>query len=101
MAYNLLMNSDDFTTAFIRCILHNMKQTLVADNVRSAFVQIGVRYNIDVVPYRLIFDESTLRQSQGFLTLWHRDYLLEQLSTRRRSARFGCVNREMRNNWIE
>jgi hypothetical protein len=51
--------------------------------------------------YRFIFDESTFRQSEGFLTLWHRDYSLEQLSARRRSARFGWVNREMRNHWIE
>jgi hypothetical protein len=33
--------------------------------VRSAFVQTGVRYNIDVVPYHLIFDESTLREGPG------------------------------------
>jgi hypothetical protein len=78
-----------------------MKQTLVADNVRSVFLQIGVSDNINVVPYRLILDESTLRQSQGFLTFWHRDYPLEQLSTRCKSARFGWVNREIRNNWIE
>jgi hypothetical protein len=101
MAYKFPMNSDDSITAFIRRIFHNMKQTLVADNARSAFVQIGVRYDIDVVPYRLIFDESTLRQSQGFLMLWHRDDLLEQLLARRRSAQLGWVNREMRNNWIE
>jgi hypothetical protein len=101
MAYKLPINSDDSTTAFIRCIFHNMKHTLVADNLRSAFVQIGVNYNTDVVLYRLIFDESTLCQSQGLLTLWHRDYPLEQLSTRPRSARFGWVNREMCNNWIE
>jgi hypothetical protein len=67
------MNSDDSTAPFIRRIFHNMKQTPVADNVWSAFVQIGVSYNIDVAPCRLIFDESTLRQSQGFLTLWHLD----------------------------
>jgi hypothetical protein len=78
-----------------------MKQTFIAHNVRSSFVQIGVSYDINVVLYRLIFDESTLRQSQGFLTPWHRDYPLEQLSTRRRSVRFGWVNREVRNNWIE
>jgi hypothetical protein len=77
MAYKLPINSDDSTTAFIRRISHNMKHTLVADNARSAFVQIGVSSNIDVVRYRLIFDESTLRQSQGFLTFWHRDYPLE------------------------
>jgi hypothetical protein len=63
MAYKLSMDSDDSTKAFILRIFHNVKQTLVADNVRSAFVQIGVSYNIDVVPYRLIFDESPLRQS--------------------------------------
>jgi hypothetical protein len=101
MSYKLPMNSDDSTAALIRYIFHNMKQTLVADNLRSAFVQIGVSYNIDVVPCCLIFDESTLRQSQGFLALWHRDYPLEQLLTRRRSAQFGWVNREMRNDWIE
>jgi hypothetical protein len=43
-----------------------MKHTPVGDNVRSAFTQIGVRYYIDVVPYRLIFDESALRQSQAY-----------------------------------
>jgi hypothetical protein len=72
MGYKLPMNSDNSTRVFIRRILHHMKRTLVADNVRSAFVQIGVSHHIGVVPYRLLFDESTLRQSQGFLTLWHR-----------------------------
>jgi hypothetical protein len=101
MASKLPMNSDDSTMPFIRRIFHNMKQIFIADNVLGAFMQTGVSYHIDVIPYRLIFDESTLRQSQGFRTFWHRDYSLEQLSSRRRSARFGWVNREMRNNCIE
>jgi hypothetical protein len=95
------VNNDDSNKAFIRRIFHNTKQAFAADNERSAFVQIGVSSYIDAVLYCLIFDESTHRQSQGFLTLWHSDYPLEHLSIRRRSARFGWVNREMRNNWIE
>jgi hypothetical protein len=63
-----------------------MKQTLVEENVRSAFIRIGVRYNLDVVPYGLVFNESTLRESPGFLTLWRRDYVLGQLSVRPRNA---------------
>jgi hypothetical protein len=47
----------------ISCDTRRIGADLVADNVRSAFVQIGVSYNINVVPYRLIFNESTLRQS--------------------------------------
>jgi hypothetical protein len=86
---------------FINRIFHNMKQTLVEDMMRRAFIQIGIRYNIDVVPYRLIFDESTLRESPGFLTLWRRDYPLGQLSVKRRNARFSWVNQGMRDNWIK
>jgi hypothetical protein len=101
MAYKLPMNGDNSTTAFIRRIFHTTKQIFVSNNVRSAFVQIRVGYNIDVVPDRLIFDQSKLRQSQGFLTLWHRNYPLEQLSTRGRSARFEWINREVHNNLME
>jgi hypothetical protein len=48
-----------------------------------------------------MFDESALHQSQCFLTLWQRDYPLEQLAARRRKARFGWVNQEMPTNYIE
>jgi hypothetical protein len=34
-----------------------MKQTLVEDNVRSSFMQIGLTYDIDTIPYVPIFDE--------------------------------------------
>jgi hypothetical protein len=101
MNHKLPLENDNSTTAFIRRIFHNMKQTLVTDNVRNAFMQSGVQYNIDVVPYRLISDESVFRQSEGFLALWPRDSALEQLSARRRKARFGWVKQEMRTNWIE
>jgi hypothetical protein len=98
--YKLPLDSDDSTAMFIKCIFHNMKQTLVEDNLRSTFTQIGVRYNIDA-PYRLIFDESILRDSPGFISLWRRDYTLGKLSVRRWNARFGWVSQGMRDNWVE
>jgi hypothetical protein len=99
--HRLPLDSDDSTAMFIKRNFHNMKQTLVEDNVPSAFIQIEVRYHIDVVFHRLIFGESTLRESPGFLTLWRRDYPLGQLSIRRRNAQFGWVNQGMRDNRIE
>jgi hypothetical protein len=86
---------------FMKRIFHNMKQTLVEDNVRSAFFQIGVWYNINLGPYRFIFDESTLRESQCSSHHWRSDYPPGQLSVTRRNARFGWVNQGMRDNWIE
>jgi hypothetical protein len=58
----LALDSDDSAARFIKRIFHNMKQALVEENVRNAFIQIGVRHNMDVVPYRLIFDEPQLQQ---------------------------------------
>jgi hypothetical protein len=55
--------------------------------VRTAFIQIRVRYDIDVVLYRLILNEFPLRESPGFLTLWRRDYPLGQLSMKGRNMR--------------
>jgi hypothetical protein len=42
-----------------------MKQTLFKDNVRSFFMQLGLTYDIDTIPYVLIFDEHVPRQSPG------------------------------------
>jgi hypothetical protein len=66
MNFKLPLENNDSTTVFIRCIFHNIKQILVEDNVWSVFRQIGVRYNIGVVPYRLIFDESMLGKVKAF-----------------------------------
>jgi hypothetical protein len=88
MKSRLPLESDDSASTFIKRIVHRMKQTLVPDNVRSALVHIAIRYRTEVDLYLLIFDESVLRQSQGFLVLWHRDSPLQELSPRRRNARF-------------
>jgi hypothetical protein len=84
--------------SFIKRIFHNLKQTLVVDNLRTAFIQIGIQYNIDVEPYLLVFDELVLRESQGFRAIWWRDYPLKVLSPRRRS-RFHWVNWDERDDW--
>jgi hypothetical protein len=92
MNYRLPLGSDDSVVGFIRRIFHNLKQTLTQDIVRSAFVIIGVEYNIDAEP--LIFDKSVLRQNSGLLAIWQRDYLLEQLSPRTQRAGFGWINQD-------
>jgi hypothetical protein len=42
MIYTLPFESDETTAEFIMRIFHMMKQTLVEDNVRHAFVQFGL-----------------------------------------------------------
>jgi hypothetical protein len=99
MNYKLPLDSDETTAGFIKRIIHTMKQTLVEDNVRSSFMQIGLQYNIETSPYLLSFDEDVLRQSSGFTSLWQRDHPLEQLSRRRQNVPFGWVNQTMRAEW--
>jgi hypothetical protein len=76
-----------------------MKQTLVEDNVRSSFMQHGLTYDIDAIPYVLIFDEHVHRQSPGFTPLWERDYPVEKLSQGRQNATFKWINHMMRPDW--
>jgi hypothetical protein len=83
MNYKLPLDFDETTAEFIKRIFHTIKQTLVEDNVRSSFMQIGLQYNIETSPYLLSFDEDVLRQSSGFISLWQKDYPLEQLSRRK------------------
>lgn len=94
MHYKLPLGDDDSVTEFLRKIFHILKQTVVEDNVRSSFLMLGFEFDIDFEPYILRFDETKLRQSPGFLELWHIDYPLEDLSKRRQEARFGWVNQE-------
>jgi hypothetical protein len=78
--YRLPLGTDETTPGLIRRIFHMMKQTLAEHNVRSPFMQLGLTYDIDTIPYVLIFDEHVLRQSPGFTSLWERDYPVEKLS---------------------
>jgi hypothetical protein len=69
MNYKLPPESDENTAGFIKRIFHLMKQTLVKDNVRSAFMQLGLQYNIEAARYLLYFDESVLGESPEFVSL--------------------------------
>jgi hypothetical protein len=80
MSSKVSFGSDDSVGGFITHICHNLKQTLVPDNVRSAFILIGIQHSIDVEPYFLVLDEFALRDSPGFFAIWKRDYPPEQLS---------------------
>jgi hypothetical protein len=60
MNYRLPVETDKTTAGFIKQIFHMMKQTVVEDNVRRSFMQLGLTYGIDIIPYVLIFDEHVL-----------------------------------------
>jgi hypothetical protein len=66
---------------------------------RSAFMKLGLRYDIDTSPYLLRFDENLLSQSPSFTSLWQRAFPLEKLSQRRRNATFDWVNKTTRADW--
>jgi hypothetical protein len=68
------LETDETTAGFTKRIFHAMKQMLVEDNVRSAFIQLGLQYDIETDPYVLRFEEQTLRHSPGFTSLWQQDY---------------------------
>jgi hypothetical protein len=95
----LLLEGDEHTAGFIKRIFHLIKQTLVGDNVRNAFIQLDLQYNIEATIYLLYFDEGVLRESPGFTSPWESDYPAEKLSYRRRNSPFGWVNRMMRPEW--
>jgi hypothetical protein len=92
MNYRLPLGSDGTMTRFIKRIFHIMNQRPVEDNVRSSFVQLGLTYDIDTIPY-------VLRQSPGFTSLWERDYPVEKLSQRGRNVTFGSIHKMRRPNW--
>jgi hypothetical protein len=99
MNYQLPVRNDKTTVGFIKRIFHNLKQSRVEDNVRSAFMYLGLTYQVDTTLYLLIFDENVPRESQDFQTLWQRDYPIEALSPRRRTAAFGWINEQTAAHW--
>jgi hypothetical protein len=80
MNYKFLLDGDEMTAGFVKRIFHIMKQTLLEDNVRSAFMQRGLRCDIETSPRVLLFDANVLRRSPGFTSLWQRDDSREKLS---------------------
>jgi hypothetical protein len=82
------------TVKFIMKRDHDIKQTTVEPNIWGAFQALGFEFEFDTTsePYRLIFNEEKLRESAGFRELWSIDFPLDQLSTRRRAARFAWIH---------
>jgi hypothetical protein len=89
-----MWNEEADTAAFIIRLYHDFKQTMVEVNMWGAFSAIEFSYDISESPYRLLFDEEKFRQSRGFMELWAQDTPLESLSTRRRQAKFGWINKQ-------
>jgi hypothetical protein len=56
MNSKLSLDNDETTAGFIKHIFYLMKHTLVPGNLRSAFIQFGLRDDIDTSPYVLLFD---------------------------------------------
>jgi hypothetical protein len=88
----LPLGNDDQFVAFIQKVFHLLKQAFVSDNVRNAFNMLEVEFDINKSPYTLLLREEKLRGSQGFREIWDADHPLDQLSKRRREARYGWIN---------
>jgi hypothetical protein len=58
--------------AFLLRVYRDFKQTVIEVNIWKAFEAIGITYDIEQIPYGLLFDEEKLRQSPGFVELWER-----------------------------
>jgi hypothetical protein len=76
----LPLETDQTTAGFMKHLFHMMKHTLVEDTVRSFFMQLGLTYDINTIPYLLIFDENVFRQSPGFSQFGNEIPPVEKLS---------------------
>jgi hypothetical protein len=90
--YELPFETDNSTVRLIVKVYHDFTQTMVTPNVWGAFHALGFDYGTRREPFRLLFDEEKLRGSAAFQELWSLDFPLDQLSDRRRAARFGWIN---------
>jgi hypothetical protein len=91
--YQLPFDDERGTVDFIRKVYHDFRLAMTDTNIWRAFRGIGVQYGMVDDVQRLSFSEITLRESEGLRKLWDMDLPLENLSVRRRNARFRWVNR--------
>jgi hypothetical protein len=66
---------------------------MIDTNIWGAFGGIGLSFDDIGDIQRVLFDEVTSRESRGFHELWMIDHPLENLSARRRSVKFGWINK--------
>jgi hypothetical protein len=89
----LPFDDDDAAATYIMKGYHDFRQTMVQPSIWGAFRARGLEFDMRREPRGLLFDEGKLRGSAGFQELWFVDFLLDQLSGRRRIAWFGRINK--------
>jgi hypothetical protein len=93
LGYKLPFEDEKETVKFIMKGGHDFKQTIVESNTYGAFQTIAFEFDTEAEPYRLLFNEEKLRQSEGLRELWSIDFAWDQLSSRRQNTRFGWINK--------
>jgi hypothetical protein len=69
LGHNLTFEDEKETVQFRMKVCHNFKQTMVESNLWGAFRAFGFEFDTEAEPYRLLFNEEKLRQSEGFREL--------------------------------
>jgi hypothetical protein len=89
--YELPFEDGKTSAKFIMKVSQDIQQTMMQPSIWGAFQALGFDFEFDTTsePYRLFFNKEKLREGAGLRELWCIDFPLDQLSTRRRAARFG------------
>lgn len=91
--YLLPFDTENRTAKFIFKTYKDFRSTMIDTNIWGAFRGIGLTFHNIEGTQRVLFNEITLRESPGFQELWRINYPPEQLSVRRRNAKFGWINK--------
>jgi hypothetical protein len=91
--YHLPFGTENRIADFIFKTDKDFRLTMIDTNICGAFREMGLLFHdIDDVR-RVLFDEISLRQSQGFQELWMIDDPVQKLSVRPRNAKVGWINK--------
>jgi hypothetical protein len=91
--FELPFDSDSAPVKAIMNAYHDLTQTAARLNVWGAFRALILEFDMRIEPYGLLFDDVELRESAGFEELCSVDPPLDRISGRRRTARFGWINK--------
>jgi hypothetical protein len=100
LAYELSFEDEKETVKFTMKVSRDFKQTMVEPNIWGAFQVIGFEFEFDTQaePYRFLFNEEKLKQSEGFRELGRIGFPLDQLSSSRQrqkqNAKFNWINKQ-------
>jgi hypothetical protein len=74
----LPLKSDETTAGSRKRIFRMMMRTLIPDNVRSSFIQMGLQHNIEISPDVSLFDKIRGSLHFGKLTIPWRNHHIEE-----------------------